>query len=172
MRSPATCGPLFWVGAWLLLAACGTALPRSSPHGILGKAPEPASRALLDGTVVAIPPPDKVTVIDFWSLSCEPCLAAMPGLERLWRSSDKSTVAFVGVSIDDDSYAVERRAAELGVTFPQTIDDGLVLKGRYRVDELPATFVLDRQGRIRYFTDDALANMKRIADAIAALAAE
>ena len=159
-------------GIALLLASCGPAVPPSSPHELLEKTPEPATRALLDGTVTAIPASGKVTLVDFWSLSCAPCLEALPGLDKLWRDADRGAVAFVGVAVDDDSYAVERKIAELGVTFPQTIDDGFVLKGRYRVASVPATFVLDRQGRIRYFTADALADMERIADAIAALAAE
>jgi thiol-disulfide isomerase/thioredoxin len=160
-----------WV-AVVLAVACGPAMPPSSPHGLLGKVPEQASRSLLDGTVAHIPASGKVTLVDFWSTSCKPCLEALPGLEKLWRSSDKDAVAFFGVAVDDDSYLVERKISELGVTFPQTLDDGLVLKGRYRVANVPATFVLDRQGRIRYFTADALQDMQRLADTVAALAAE
>lgn len=132
-------------------AACGPTAPPSAPHELLQQIPEPADRTLLNGALTTIPAPGKVTIIDFWATFCAPCLNEMPEFERFWRETDRNRVQVIGVALDDDSYMVEKKLAALGITFPQIIDDGHLLKGRYLVDSIPAAFVVDRQGRVRYF---------------------
>jgi hypothetical protein len=42
------------------------------------------------------------------------------------------------------------RLKELGVSYPNLLDDtASSLRGAFRVDELPTTFLVDRQGRVR-----------------------
>jgi peroxiredoxin len=149
-----------------LVSSCGGAgAPTSAKHDLLDQAPEPAARPTLGGEMIEIPVKGKVTVLDFWATFCEPCLAEMPELESWWRTADQARVQVIGISMDDDSYVVEQKLTELGITFPQLIDDGFVLKGRYLVSSVPAAFVLDREGRIRYF---ASADTYRATDVIRA----
>jgi peroxiredoxin len=157
--------------AWVI-CSCGPSAPPSAPHDLLQQAPEPADRPQLNGQLTTIPAPGKVTVIDFWATFCEPCLTEMPELERYWRTADKARLQVIGISLDDDSYVVEQKLAELGITFPQIIDDGHVLKGRYLVDSIPAAFVVDRQGRIRYYASAATYHAKDVLDAAEAVLAE
>ena len=154
--------PLFTI---LALSCGGTSPPASTEHDLLNQAPEPATRPTLGGQMVEIPVKGKVTVLDFWATYCEPCLAEMPELEAWWRNADHGQVQLVGIAADDDDYAVRQKLDELGITFPQLIDDAFVLKGRYLVRSLPAAFVLDRSGRIRYY---ASADNYRAADLIRA----
>lgn len=156
--------------ASILLAAltysCGGAgPPASAPHDLLNQQPEPATRPTVGGEMIEIPSRGRVTVLDFWATFCEPCLREMPELEAWWRRTDHARVQVVGISMDDDSYVVEQKLTELGITFPQLIDDGFVLKGRYLVDSVPAAFAIDREGRVRYF---ASGDSYRAADLTAA----
>ena len=41
----------------------------------------------------------KITVVDLWSLSCEPCLKEFPGLVRLHQEHGE-TITCVGVDLD------------------------------------------------------------------------
>jgi len=164
MRHLRPMSPLLLAAA-LALSCGGAGAPASAPHDLLGKAPESATRPALGGGLVEIPTPGKVTVLDFWATFCEPCLAEMPELEAWWKTADRTRVRVVGISMDDDSYVVERKLEELGITFPQLIDDGFVLKGRYLVSSVPAAFVIDGKGTIRYF---ASADTYRAADLIRA----
>jgi len=152
-----------------LACACGPSAPPSAPHELLQQTPEPADRPLLNGQLTTIPAPGQVTIIDFWATFCEPCLEEMPELERYWRGADKTKVQLIGISLDDDSYVVEQKLKELGVTFPQIIDDGYVLKGRYLVDSIPSAFVVDQQGRIRYFAPAATYHAADVIQAAEAL---
>jgi cytochrome c biogenesis protein CcmG, thiol:disulfide interchange protein DsbE len=68
----------------------------------------------------------------------------------------------VGVSLDESGDAARRSIARHHLTFPVVHDSGNVLAGRLRVTELPISFVVDGQGRIRWVggpdqPDDALA---------------
>jgi peroxiredoxin len=145
--------PLLILLAVVALTACGGAqAPRTTPHELLGQAPESATRPTLNGEMVEIPAPGKITVLDFWATFCEPCLEEMPAIERWWRTVDKNRVQVIGISMDDNSYIVEQKLTELRITFPQLIDDGFILKGRYLVDSVPAAFVIDATGKIRHFS--------------------
>jgi len=157
--------------AVLALSCGGAGTPVSAPHDLLGQIPEPATRPTLGGEAIEIPVRDKVTILDFWATFCDPCLREMPAIERWWREVDRARVQVVGVSMDDDSYVVEQKLTELGITFPQVIDDGFVLKGRYLVSSVPAAFVIDREGRIRYFASAEsyrAADVIRVAESLAA----
>jgi thiol-disulfide isomerase/thioredoxin len=159
-----------------LLASCGPSLPPSE-HALLGQAPAPARgwRVEADrvGEWIPIPAPGKVTVVDFWSTTCEPCMKAMPELERLWRASDPAAVQVVGVAVDEEPGDVRQVLPSLGVTFPMVIDSAGVLMGIYKVGgSVPATYVLDRQGRLRFFSGGEDGGVDRVAQAVRALAAE
>jgi thiol-disulfide isomerase/thioredoxin len=144
---------------------------------MLGQTPAPARgwRVEADrvGEWIPVPAPGKVTVVDFWSTFCEPCTKAMPELERLWRAADPAEVQFVGVAVDDEPGAVRQMLPSLGVTFPMVIDSAEILSGLYKVGgSVPATFVLDRQGRLRFFSGGGDGSVDRVGEAVRSLAAE
>jgi thiol-disulfide isomerase/thioredoxin len=162
----------------LVLTACGAALPPTDPHAALGLrvAEERGWRLETDrvGEWVPVPAPGMVTVVDFWSSTCAPCLASIPELERLWRASDKTRVRFIGVSVDEEA-ADARRALEgkaLGpVTFPMVIDGKAAkLGGAFRIGgTVPSTFVVDRDGVIRFYADGSDGDLARLDQVVRAL---
>jgi peroxiredoxin len=64
-------------------------------------------------------------------------------------------VSVIGVAEDPDSSVSTALAQQAGLTFPIVYDREHALAGRYRVGDLPATFVLDRSGVVRWKTDRA-----------------
>ena len=64
-------------------------------------------------------------------------------------------VAVVGIAEDTDPEISLRLARQLQLGFPIVYDLGHVLSGRYRVAALPATFVLDRAGVVRWASKGA-----------------
>jgi cytochrome c biogenesis protein CcmG/thiol:disulfide interchange protein DsbE len=90
----------------------------------------------------------RVVVVDFFAEHCVPCAKSLPAIEALHKSQPE--VAVVGVSEDDDVEGARRLVARYGLSFPVVHDAGHTIAGRYRVNELPATFVVDARGVVRW----------------------
>lgn len=91
----------------------------------------------------------KAVVVDFWATWCEPCKIEMPWLVDLQKKYGPQGLQIIGVAMDDaDEQTIEAFARKMGVNYP-------VLKGTEAVADqygglegLPATFFLDRSGKI------------------------
>jgi len=59
-------------------------------------------------------------------------------------------VVVLGVSEDDDADGARRMVERHGLTFPVVHDGGHALAGRFRVTDMPATFVVDSRGVVRW----------------------
>jgi cytochrome c biogenesis protein CcmG/thiol:disulfide interchange protein DsbE len=88
----------------------------------------------------------KVAVVKFIAKHCVPCQRTLPAVERLHLQHPDITI--VGISEDDNEDDARSLASVHRVTFPIVYDSGNVLAGRYRVTELPMTFVVGRAGAI------------------------
>jgi thiol-disulfide isomerase/thioredoxin len=123
---------------------------RLGQAGLGGSRAGPAESGLaLDGTEVRLPALGKVMLIDFWAISCAPCLKIMPVVEALHRDKRAADLVVVGVAADDNPGLVQERLRELGVTYPNLLDVEGTLRGACQVTELPQSVVVDRQGRVR-----------------------
>ena len=91
----------------------------------------------------------KVVVLNFWASWCKPCAAEAPLLERAHRSLQSSGAGTVlGVTYDDSTPASMRFVKDNRISFPSVRDVGTKLARRYGTNNIPETFVIDRQGRI------------------------
>ena len=123
--------------------------PPSSPSRLLGE-PLPAFRrpTLQGATFDTAASPGQVIVVDFFADYCKPCQRSLPALEALHRQQPGLTI--VGVSLDDTPANAWRSVRRHRLTFPVIHDAGNVLAGRMRVTELPISFVVDGDGRVRW----------------------
>jgi thiol-disulfide isomerase/thioredoxin len=90
----------------------------------------------------------QVVVVKFFAKYCEPCKRTLPAAQKL--ATEYPDVRWIGIS--EDEYATDAQALVemFGLGFPVVHDQGNVLSGRFRVTEMPATFVVDRQGVVRW----------------------
>lgn len=102
----------------------------------------------------------KIVVVEFFAEYCAPCKRTLPQVERLHRRLGEDVV-FVGVA--EDPYPSDSAAfvEAMALSFAVVHDPGGAIAGRFRVTEIPATFVIDRQGVVRWIAgagmpDDAL----------------
>ena len=91
----------------------------------------------------------KLVLVNLWATWCAPCRREMPSLERLQtRLGDKITI----LAISEDrggSKAVAPFIAKLGLKVVKTYLDPESAVGRaFKVDGLPTSFLIDRQGRV------------------------
>ncbi len=132
------------------LFGCGpSVLPPSAPSVILDKPlPSLAGRTVQGETVKAASLANRVVVVKFFAKYCVPCKKTLPAAERLHRAHDDIT--FIGVAEDDDRSDVEEMIQTYDLTFPVIHDPGNIVAGRFGVSQLPATFVTDARGRVRW----------------------
>ena len=135
--------------------------PRSSPSRMLDAALPAFKRPTLQGgTFDTSASSGRVLVVDFFAAYCKPCQRSLPLLETLQRR--QPSLRIVGISLDDSPAGAWKMVSRHHLTFPVIHDSGNVLAGRLRVTELPVSFVVDGQGRIRWVggpdqPEDALA---------------
>jgi peroxiredoxin len=92
----------------------------------------------------------RAVLINFWATWCPPCRKEMPTLERVARDR-RETLQVLGVSIDTvDPATVRAFVRELGVSFPILLDPKLTVATLYRIRGLPTSFVVDRDGVVRF----------------------
>jgi peroxiredoxin len=92
----------------------------------------------------------QVVLINFWATWCLPCKTGMPEIESVYRTHRERGFAVLAVDMQEHAGLVRPFMAELGLTFPALLDlDGAVTRA-YRVRGLPASFLVDRQGTVRY----------------------
>ena len=97
----------------------------------------------------------------------------MPAIETLYQEQKGSGVRVIGVAVDDNPGLVESMIKQLGVTYPNVLDDpASSMGGTYQIDELPQTFIFDKQGKLRVATKGGEeTDVDMIRDAVTALSA-
>lgn len=133
----------------LCLAGCSSAPapPKSAPSKLLNQPLTRIGGRTLSGE--AIDPATlrgRIVVLKFFAKYCAPCEKTLPGAERLHR--ENPDVALIGVSEDESRADLDYLIQRHGLTFPIILDRGNLIAGRFRVGELPASIVADRQGKI------------------------
>ncbi len=141
---------LLGLAAALLLGGCaGGAPPPSMPSPVLGEPLPRIQRRALDGSTVSTREASgKMVVVKFYADYCEPCKKTLPAIEALHRQ--RPEVLFIGIAEDEYRSEAEAVVARYRLSFPVVHDAGNALAGRFRVTELPVTFVADREGVIRW----------------------
>ncbi len=90
-----------------------------------------------------------LVVLDFWAPWCAPCVAALPGVQRLHEDFGERGMRVLGVAVMPRSGQPEPVAflREQGATYP-VVPAGDALRGPYRVERLPTLYVLDGAGEV------------------------
>lgn len=90
-----------------------------------------------------------VLVVNVWASWCPPCVGEAPELEAVYSAHKDDGVAFLGINVRDEVDAA-RAFARQHTTFPSLFDPSsrLMLGFDVHPNAIPATIVIDRQGRI------------------------
>jgi peroxiredoxin len=91
-----------------------------------------------------------VVMINFWASWCGPCRQEMPALEQLYSKYKDLGFVILGVNIDEDSNKAVNLLSKIPVSFPILFDNAKKVSDLYGVSAMPTTFLLDRDGNLRY----------------------
>ncbi len=138
----------------LCLAGCAdAATPNAVDTKIVGN---PAPAFTLDGvntkgSVSLASLEGQVVIVDFWGTFCEPCKKSFPKLQALYAKYKSNGLTIVGVSEDDEKDGISAFAGSYGAKFPLVWDQSKSVAGKWNPGSMPATFIVDRKGVVRFF---------------------
>jgi len=117
-------------------AGPGTPLPSLAAAGLGGGTlPETAGREVL---------------VDSWAPWCAPCRASLPAYSRLRAAYAARGLAVIAIGVDENPSAHEACVARLKPAFATPHDSRQKLAGLVRVPTTPASYPVDRGGRLRF----------------------
>ncbi len=125
---------------------------RFAPPQLGSMAPDYAAPDLKGDTVSLSSLRGKVVLLNLWATWCAPCRHETPFLQEKYVELSDRGFEIVGISMDTRAAAdqVERFVEEYGVTFTILHDPKMRGMELYQVFGLPATFLIDREGTLRW----------------------
>ena len=142
--------PWTWGVVVVVLAAAAaifTATAGSEPAAEAPPAPDLELAGFDGGTVRLVDFEGKPLVVNFWASWCVPCLAELPGFERV-HQANKDNIAFLGINLADDPGAAEAVREQTGITYPLARDpDGSAFEA-FGGFGMPTTVFISPQGTI------------------------
>jgi peroxiredoxin len=93
----------------------------------------------------------KVVMVHFWATWCPPCVEEMPTLDRLYRDMVGKDFELLAVSVDETGASgivpfLQRNKLSL----PVLLDSDHAVAKRYGTFKFPETYILDRNGIVKY----------------------
>jgi peroxiredoxin len=94
---------------------------------------------------------NKVLLIDFWASWCGPCRRSIPGVVKLYKKFKDKGFEVFGVSIDANKAEWLAAIDHDKITYTQVNDNTgwhSLIATQYNVNAIPATFLIDKKGKI------------------------
>jgi thiol-disulfide isomerase/thioredoxin len=97
----------------------------------------------------------RVVLIEFWTFGCYNCRHTLPfikGWDDGYRAQGFTVIGVHSPEFDDERNVetLRREVASLGIKYPVVSDNDFKTWDAYNVQAWPTTFLLDKQGRIRW----------------------
>ena len=92
----------------------------------------------------------KVVLVNFWATWCAPCREEMPSIERLRQAMKSKPFAVLAVNLAEPPARVRDFLQSMPLGFPILLDADMAATQAWKVRQLPASFVVGPDGRIRY----------------------
>lgn len=98
-------------------------------------------------------------VLDFWASWCPDCRKDIPRMAELHKAYKDKGVEFIGISFDTDSARWQACIAQNGMEWTQHSElkkwkKETVIDTLYKVNWIPTTYLIDREGRVATATVD------------------
>lgn len=123
---------------------------------LINKAAPDFKLPALDGRTVSLADyrGKQKVVLSFWASWCGPCRLELPVLRSFYEKTHKSGADYeiLAINLDEDRDAAERATREVKLPFPVLLDPESKTSGAYDVYAIPTLFVIDKLGRVTYYS--------------------
>ena len=92
----------------------------------------------------------QVVLVNFWASWCPPCIQEMPVLEKLQQKLNEQPFEILAVNVGEAKYRVWKFVKLINFGLPVLLDERKDTFNAWGVSVLPTSFLIDKQGRIRY----------------------
>lgn len=104
----------------------------------------------LDGKMTKVSPAaQQVTILNFWATWCPPCRQEMPELEK-FAQQYSGKVSFYAINIQEPAATVNEFLTHNKYTMNVLSDKTGEVSKNFRINSIPTTLVIDKQGIIKY----------------------
>ena len=94
-----------------------------------------------------------IVAVVFWASWCRSCPVQLDALEQLQKKYQEYGVKIWAVSLDKQRSDAEHYRQHKGLDLTILFDDRFSVSERYDIDDLPSSFIVDRDGVIRHLQD-------------------
>jgi len=119
----------------------------------------------LDQSAVVDSIKGKLVLIDFWASWCGPCRKELPKLEDLHQKYKDLGVTIIGINVDVDPELSKILLKDHPVTFMVLYDPENNVSADYDIQAMPSTFLVDKNGLLRFRHNGYLAGYEHKYDA-------
>ncbi len=123
------------------------AYPKGTQRIVLTDAPESHNQNYIDSSIAS----NKLTLIDFWYLSCPPCLKASPLIEKLHHEFNDSGLKVLGINPYDMQIEINNFTAKKKIPYTCFANKSAVTK--YNIKAFPTILLIDKKGNILFRTE-------------------
>lgn len=100
--------------------------------------------------------------LNFWGTWCKPCEEEFPYINNQYHQFKDQGVQVLAVNISESELAVNKFADRFNLDFPIVIDKDEQVRTAYKIDPLPATILIDKEGKVvKYHTGQLTEEMVR-----------
>jgi cytochrome c biogenesis protein CcmG/thiol:disulfide interchange protein DsbE len=166
---------VIWAGLIALLAIVGVSLVRAQQGSVGPGETAPAfSLTTFDGQVIdSADLAGKVVALNFWASWCIPCEQEAADLEAAWQMyQERGDVLFLGINYVDTETAAHSYLEKFAITYPNGPDLRTRISQAYRMQGVPETYFIGRDGILAYVKIGPFRNLAEIVSIIEPLIAE
>lgn len=92
----------------------------------------------------------KVVLLNFWATWCPPCIKEIPSLNNLQEQFSKDEFIVLSVDVGEELKDIKTFLEHVPAEYPVLVDTSSSLTESWQLQAFPSTYIIDRQGRLRY----------------------
>ncbi|SFA98007.1 MULTISPECIES: thiol-disulfide oxidoreductase ResA [unclassified Bacillus (in: firmicutes)] len=91
--------------------------------------------------------------LNFWGTFCKPCEKEMPYINNQYHQFKDQGVQVLALDVKESELVVSKFVERHQLDFPVAIDTDGQIQDAYGIDPIPATFLIDKEGKVvKYYT--------------------
>lgn len=92
----------------------------------------------------------KVVYVDFWASWCGPCKQSFPWMKAMHEKYSKDGLVILAINVDQEKPKADAFLKEFTPAFPVIFDSTGTLASQFKVQTMPSSYMLDRNGKPRF----------------------